>query len=348
MKSKTVSMGNRPLMLLVAFALLVAACGGETNSPAITGDLGAGQTEANEESDEAMEDDAMEDDAESDAMEEDDAAATEGDDTADEPDADAEVPSRIVSLSATSTEVLFAIGAGEQVIAADSFSNYPADAPTTELSAFEPSLEAIAAEDPDLVIISFDPGDIVSGLGELGITTIVHPAAATLDDVYAQIADLGIATGNEDGAAEVVAEIRSGIDEIVAAAPASDTPIRVYHELDDTFFSATSSSFIGQLYGLLGVENVADAADPDNESFGFPQLSAEYLLEADPQMIVITDQVGYSVEDVADRPGWDAMSAVQNGGVIQVDADIASRWGPRVVDFLQFISDALAEQLVDA
>lgn len=333
MKSVTPTKGHRPLALLAALALLLAACGGETNSPAITGDLGAGQTEAGEESG---------DDAEEAA----DDAAEEG--AVEDEDEETATPSRIVSLSATATEMLFAIGAGDQVIAADSFSNYPTSAPTTELLAFEPSLEGIAAEDPDLVIISFDPGEIVSGLDELGITTIVHPAAATLDDVYAQIADLGIVTGNEDGAAEVVTEIRSGIDEIVAASPEGDSPIRVYHELDDTFFSVTSSSFIGQLYELLGVENVADAADPDNESFGFPQLSAEYLLEANPQMIVITDQVGYSVEDVAGRPGWDAMSAVQNGGVIQVDADIASRWGPRVVDFLQFISDALAEQLVDA
>ena len=325
-------MWRQLLGLLAALSLLAAACGSDSNTPALTGDVDGPDAEVIvEESD----DEAMSDDEDGEAM-------SEGDG-----DSDSE-EMRIVSLSATATEMLFAIGAGDLVVAADSFSNYPAEAPTTDLSAFEPNLEAIAAEDPTLVVISFDPGDLAAGLDQLGIATMVLPAASSLDDVYAQIADLGIATGQEDGAAEVNAEIRAGIDEIVANAPTSETPIRVYHELDDTFFSATSNSFIGQLYSLLGVENVADAADPDNESFGFPQLSAEYLIEADPQIIVITDQVGYTTEDVAARAGWDVLSAVQNGAVVQVDADIASRWGPRVVDFLQIISDVLETQLVSS
>ncbi len=322
----------RPLLgLLAAISLLAAACGGDSNTPAITGDLEGPEAEVIIEDDES--------DADSDESDADEESMEDGDDSGE---------MRIVSLSATATEMLFAIGAGDLVVAADSFSNYPADVPTTDLSAFEPNLEAIAGEDPTLVVISFDPGDLEAGLEQLGIDTMVLPAAASLDDVYSQIADLGIATGQEDGAAAVNAEIREGIDEIVAAAPISETPIRVYHELDDTFFSATSNSFIGQLYSLLGVENVADAADPDNESFGFPQLSAEYLIEADPQIIVITDQVGYTTEDVAARAGWDVLSAVQNGAVVQVDADIASRWGPRVVDFLQIISDVLETQLVSS
>lgn len=336
MKSSTVNYPARRtwrqfLAVVAALGLLAAACGGESNTPALTGDLDGPEPEV-----------IVEDETEGDAGDEggDEAMEQSEDEDSDE--------MRIVSLSATATEMLFAIGAGDLVVAADSYSNYPNDAPTTDLSAFEPNLEAIAAEDPTLVVLSFDPGDLVAGLDQLDIDTMVLPAAATIDDVYSQIADLGIATGNEDEAAEVNAEIRAGIDEIVAAAPESDTPVRVYHELDDTFFSATSSSFIGQLYALLGVENVADAADPDNESFGFPQLSAEYLIEADPQIIVITDQVGYSVDDVAARAGWDVLSAVQNDAVVQVDADVASRWGPRIVDFLQVISDVLEAQLVSS
>ena len=242
--------------------------------------------------------------------------------------------------------MLYAIGAGDQVIAVDSLSNFPADAPVTDLSAFEPNLEAIAAEDPDLVVLSFDPGDIVSGLEAAGIPTILQEPAATLDDVYAQLADLGVATGQIDGAAEVVADMRSAIDEIVAATPVGAEPIRIYHEIDGTFYSASSNSFIGQLYSLLGVSNIADEADTDG--FGYPQLSPEYILEADPQLIIIPELSGYTAADVAARPGWDVISAVKNDAVLVVNDDIASRWGPRLPEFLTIISEALVAQQVGA
>jgi iron complex transport system substrate-binding protein len=257
-----------------------------------------------------------------------------------------EFPQAILSLSPTATEMLFAIGAGDQVIAVDSLSNYPAQAPTTDLSAFEPNLEAIAAYGPDLVVLSYDPGEVVAGLEAAGIKTILQSSATNLEEVYAQIANLGIATGQIDGAAATNAEIQAGIDAAVANAPETGEPIRVYHEIDATFYSATSSTFIGQMYELLGMANVADAADADGSNFGFPQLSPEYLIEADPQMIVITNQAGYDATEVSERPGWTIISAVQNGNIVQVDADIVSRWGPRIVQFLEEISAAVADALV--
>ena len=247
-------------------------------------------------------------------------------------------PERIVSMSSTATEMLFAIGAGEQVVAVDSYSNFPADAPITELSAFEPSLEAIAVYDPDLVLLSFDNPEIRAGLSAIDVPVIVLPPAAVLDDTYDQIGQLGIATGHLDGAAAANADIRAGIDGVLADLPASTGPVRVYHELDDTFFSASSSSFIGQLYGLLGFENIADPADPDG--LGFPQLQVDQIVSSDPTLIVFTDAYGYGAEEIAARPGWDTLSAVSTGNILEVDADIASRWGPRVVDFLQLVVDS--------
>jgi iron complex transport system substrate-binding protein len=311
----------RPMVaLLAALAMLMAACGAEAEDSANSDITSAPDTSVTTE-----------------AMSED-----EQPDTTKEVVDEAEFPSSIVSLSATSTEILFAIGAGGQVVAVDSFSNYPSDAPTTDLSAFEPNLEAIVAYDPDLVVISYDPGELVAGLEAVGIPTIVHFAATNLDDVYSQVADLGVATGQIDGAAEVNAQIRAGIEKAVADAPASETPIRVYHEVDNTFYSATSSTFIGQMYELLGMTNVADVKDADGSNFGYPQLSPEYLIESDPQMIVITDQVGYGADDVAARPGWGVLSAVKSGDIVQIDADIASRWGPRIVEFLEQISAAVS------
>ncbi len=251
-------------------------------------------------------------------------------------------PTAVVSLSPTATEMLFAIGAGDQVVAVDDQSNYPAEAPTTDLSGFTPNVEAIAAFEPDLVVISFDPGDLVTSLEALGIPTLLQPAAVSLDDAYAQIEQLGAATGNLAEAAALVARIRSEIDEIVASVPERAEPLTYYHELDPTFYSVTSATFIGQVYSLLGLDNIADPADDDG--FGYPQLSAEYILDQDPDLIFLADTrcCGQSPETVAERPGWSELTAVKTGAVIPLDDDIASRWGPRVVEFVRTVAEAVS------
>lgn len=252
-------------------------------------------------------------------------------------------PAAIVSLSPTATEMLFAIGAGPQVTAVDSLSNYPAEAPKTDLSAFQPNLEAIAARKPDLVVLSNADAKIQDGLAALGVPVLLEPAATRLDDTYAQMAELGQATGHPDRAATVVADMKTRVSQILAQAPPPGaTPVRVYHELDTTYYSASSGSFIGALYKLLGFDNVADAADPDG-SVGYPQLQPEQIIKADPTMIVITTAGGYTPADVAARPGWNVISAVKSGNIVQIDDDIASRWGPRVVDFLQQLVAATAK-----
>jgi len=260
------------------------------------------------------------------------------------PAAEAEdVPHRILSLSPTGTEMLFAIGAGDQVIAVDSFSYYPPEAPVTDLSAFEPNIEAIAEFEPDLVVFDFDPGDLASGLETLGIATIGVPAAATFDDIYAEIAALGEATGNVAGADELIASMRKRIKTAVFAHQRSSTPLTYYHEIDTTYFSLTSSTFAGQIYELFGLVNIADAQDADGSAFGYPQLSEEYIIDQDPDLIFLADVLyeGQTLDAVAARPGWDTMTAVQNGNVVELNDDIVSRWGPRVVEYVEAIDDAL-------
>jgi iron complex transport system substrate-binding protein len=250
------------------------------------------------------------------------------------------VPSRIVSLSPTATEDLFAIGAGKQVIAVDSDSNYPKSAPHTALSAYTPNLEAIAGYNPDLVVISNDIGGLVSGLKKLNIPVMVEPAAATLSAAYAQLDQLGKKTGHLQQAASVVAGMRKQIASISASVPRPAKPITVYHELDKTFYSATSTTFIGRIYTLLGLKDIADAAKTGH---GYPQLSAEYIVAADPRLIVLADSIygAQTPAKVAKRPGWKTIAAVQNGDVVPVSDDIASRWGPRVVDFMRQIAAAV-------
>lgn len=255
------------------------------------------------------------------------------------------VPENIVSLSPTSTEILFAIGADDQVVAVDSYSTYPEGTPVTDLSGFDPNIEAITAYDPDLVVISNDANDLVAGLEELDIPVIAFSAPADIESGYAQMAELGIATGHVDETAAVVSTLREDVDAALAEAPTDASP-RVYHELDNTYFSASSFGFVGSVYEQLGASNIADEADADQS--GFPQLTEEFIIEADPEVIVITDQVDYTAEDVAARPGWSEITAVQDGNIVTVNADIASRWGPRLPQFISTAAEALTAAAVPA
>ena len=249
----------------------------------------------------------------------------------------AEAPERIVSLSPTVTEILFAIGAGEQVVAVDEYSYYPPEAPVTDLSGWDPNVEAVLSYEPDLVLIVYDANDLMAGLDAVGVPVMLSSAPADFESGYATIADLGEAVGRQDEASALIESLRAEIDAALAAAP--DVPLRIYHELDDQHYSVTSATFIGAVYDAMGTVNIADEADPDG--YGYPQLTEEYIVEADPELIVITDQVGYTAEDVAARPGWSEVSAVRNGDIVMVNADIASRWGPRLPQFISAVAEAL-------
>ncbi|MGH9271060.1 MAG: ABC transporter substrate-binding protein [Ilumatobacteraceae bacterium] len=255
-----------------------------------------------------------------------------------------DVPQRIVSLSATATEMLFAIGAGQQVIAVDSTSNYPseAEAVLTDLSAFEPNVEAIAGYEPDLVVHSGTVG-LTEQLEALDIEVWEGPAAATFGDAYAQIEQLGAITGHVGDAAEVVANMQADLEEIAQSVPTSEVPLTYYHELDDTLFSVTSSTFIGEVYSLFGLQNIADQVEGD--SGGYPQLNAEFIVEESPDLIFLADTIccGESAETVAARPGWGAIAAVEDDLVFEMSDDLASRWGPRIVDYARAVRDAVEQ-----
>ena len=252
-------------------------------------------------------------------------------------------PRRIVSLSPTATETLFAIGAGRQVVAVDNQSDYPKNAPKTTLSGFTPNVEAIAGYRPDLVVISFDTKGLASSLRRLKIKVVHHDGAKTLKGAYTQIRQLGLVTGNAAKATRLIKQMRTKIERIVEASKNRARGLSVYHELDPLLFSAASSTFIGKAYALLGLENIADEAD-SAATGGYPQLSAEYVVAADPDVIVLADTVccGQSPATVAARPGWDRISAVRTGSIVRMDDSIASRWGPRLVNFFRAMSSALA------
>jgi iron complex transport system substrate-binding protein len=253
-------------------------------------------------------------------------------------------PEKIVVLGPSATEMLFAIGAGGQVTAVDDNSNFPADAPKTDLSAFTPNAEAIAAKNPDLVVLTNDLNKIVDQLGQLKIPVHLTPAARTLDDTYQQITDLGTLTGHPDEAADVVERMRTDVGKLVEGVPQRSTKLRYFYELGPEYYTATSKTFVGSLFGMVGLENVADPADPDGAKGGYPQLAEEALIQANPDLVFLADTkcCQQSPETVQARKGWAGVSAVKNKQVVALDDDIASRWGPRVVDLLRAIVDAVA------
>ena len=252
-------------------------------------------------------------------------------------------PSRIVSISTVATEMLFAIGAGDRVVAVDSMSNFPSDAPVTDLSGFEPNVEAILGFAPDLVILSYDPGDVVASLDVAGVASLLLGAAYTIADTYSQIEALGAVTGDEDLAAALVAEMQAEMAVLADSVQSRDEPLTYYHELDDTLYTVTSTTFIGEVYALAGLVNTADPVDADASAWGYPQVSAEYLLDADPDLIFLADTkcCAQDVAAVAARPGWANLTAVSRGQIVELDDDVASRWGPRIVEFLRSIVEAV-------
>ncbi|MFD0595471.1 ABC transporter substrate-binding protein [Catellatospora coxensis] len=249
-------------------------------------------------------------------------------------------PVKIVSLSPTTTEMLFALGAGGQVVAVDDNSNFPADAPKTELSGFQPNAEAVAAKSPDLVVLSTDANNVVAQLTTLKIPVYVAPAAVTLEDTYQQLAELGELTGHKAEAAALTQKMKDDIAKLVKDLPKRATPLSYYYELDPTLYSVTSKTFIGSLFELAGLKNVADAAD--TKGSGYPQLTAESLVKSNPDLIFLADTkcCQQSLDSVKARAGWAGMTAVSKGQVIALDDDIASRWGPRVVDLIRAIVEA--------
>lgn len=252
-------------------------------------------------------------------------------------------PDRIAALSGTHVEMFFAIGAGSQVIAGDLFSNYPpGEVDGLELiDSFNLNVEAVVELDPDLVVLSFDPGDVVAALDAVGIPTLLFGTATDLEDVYDQMLALGRASGHQTEAEDLVASMRDEIAAIVMSAGSATTGVSFYHESDPfSYYTPNSLSFIGRLYELLGMANIADAA-PDEFASGFPQLSAEFIVASNPDIVFLAG-FGESLATLSGRDGWETMSAVASGTVVVLDYDTASRWGPRVVELLRAMAEGAA------
>jgi len=257
----------------------------------------------------------------------------------------AKKPTRIISLSPSATESLFEIGAGKQVLAVDSLSNFPKSAPITQLSAFEPNVEAIAALKPDLVVLSVDAMKslvVKEALEKLKISVLMEKAPENLAQAYKGIEVLGAVTDRTSAAKNVTFKMAALIKSILNRAKVSGK-VTFFHELDNTLYSVTSDTFIGKVYKDFGLINIADKA-AGADSYGYPQLSAEYVLKADPDIIFLADaEYGESPATVKARAGWSGITAVTKKNVFALPNDIPSRWGPRLVDFYRTVATSLAK-----
>lgn len=269
-------------------------------------------------------------------------------------------PQCVVSLSPTATETLFAIGAGRQVQAVDSDSNYPTSGlPAKRVNALNPSVEAVVglcrtsashpSAKPDLVIISYDANSIKAKLSAVGVKVVEQNAPTTVAGALGEIEQLGALTGHVGRADALAASIDRTIKADIASVPAHPTKkLTVYYELDSTYYSLTSATFVGSLLKDLGAVNVADAASTSADA-GYPQLSAEYIASANPKLIFLADTVCCKVTPakVAKRSGFTKVSAVVNNHVVNLNDDIASRWGPRLGTLMNELTAAVKNTLKD-
>ena len=261
-------------------------------------------------------------------------------------------PQRVVSLSPGGTEIVYAIGAGDALVAVDNNADYPPEVATLSgrLDAYEPNIEAIAGFDPDLVIVATDTAGLVEALDRLEIPVLYQDLDTTvksIDDVIAMVEQYGAVFDRTQEAEALASDMRNRVDAVEAAvadaaAGAGGDPLSVYHELDSTFYSVAEDTFIGSIYAVLGLENIAG----DGGGIAYPQLTQEAIVGANPDVIVLADEgPAVTVESVEARPGWDAIAAVQDGRIYSVDPDIISRPGPRIVDALeQLAADIYPEQ----
>ncbi len=270
----------------------------------------------------------------------------------------ASTPQCVVSLSPTATETLFAIGAGHQVQAVDKDSNFPTKGlPSKRIDSLNPSVEAVIgickststhpSTKPDLVVISYDANQIKEKLTAVGIKVVEQDAPSNLSGALAQIRQLGSLTGHVASADALATSIKTTIAKDVASIPShKGKTLTGYYELDPTFYSLTSSTFVGSLLKSLGVVNIADAKNTTADA-GYPQLSSEYIVSANPKIIFLADTVCCKAtqSSLAKRPGFASIAAVADHDVVGLNDDVASRWGPRLGLLMNQLTTAVKEAL---
>ena len=256
---------------------------------------------------------------------------------------------KIVSTAPSNTEILFAVGAGDQVIARDDFTNFPEEAVNLPsiggMSGF--NLEAITAQQPDLVLMAeINTPEDVKALEELGITVFMLPNPTDLEGLYTNLINVGKMTNHETEAAALVEDLKIRVDAVTQVMANVETRPTVFYELDGSDpakpWTSGTGTFIDLLIGMAGGQNAVSIDSP------WVQLSLEELIVTDPDFILLGDSTwgGVTPEMVAERAGWDALSAVENEKVLPFNDDLVGRPGPRLVEGLEELARILHPELM--
>jgi iron complex transport system substrate-binding protein len=240
----------------------------------------------------------------------------------------AEPAQRIVSLAPSNVEILFAIGAGEQVVGRDDNSDYPEDAlEITSIGSTWGALntEAIVELEPDLVLAAgINTPEQVQAIEDLEITVFVIGNPADFEGMYDNLETVGILTDHQDDAEVLVEGLAERVDALTEKM-ADAEPVKIYFEVDATDpnapWTAGTGTFQDYIITLSGGENVAS----DIENWG--QISLEDLVERDPEVMIFghAPYVPTTVESVGERPGWASIAAVANGKVYSLETNWIDR-----------------------
>ena len=254
----------------------------------------------------------------------------------------AEEPQVILSLTPATTEILFALGVGDRIAGkGEDFFLYPLEAGAIpDVATFDAvDIEQVVALEPDLVFAGgnfFTPPDSIDRMRELGLTVVVL-YAGTIGAVFEDIELIGQASGRSAEATEIVERMRTEFDAVEAAVAGLPRP-RLFYELDATgaIYGPADDSFLAEMIELAGGDPITTGS-PDKFD-----ISIERLIEEDPELILLADApFGVTVEQVAARPGWDAMTAVKEGEIRPIDDQTVTRPGPRLFLGLQLLASTI-------
>ena len=248
---------------------------------------------------------------------------------------------KIISLSTTHTEIIQSLGAENTLVGVDAFSEV--DFPVEVIDAYTVTAEELVPLNPDVVIIAFDFNGIVEGLEAQEINYVLLPPARNLDDVYAQITNIGEIVNKKSEASSTIRDMKLEINRIINNSNYQD--ITVYHEIGYSYgiYSVNSESLVGEIYNLLGVTNIANSEE-DPYGSGYPALSEEMVIESNPDFIVVGHS-DYLNKDLSIRDGWSDISAVQNSRVFFLDDTLASNWGTTTLQLVEVLAATFEESV---
>jgi iron complex transport system substrate-binding protein len=265
-------------------------------------------------------------------------------------------PQRIVSLAPANTQTIFAVGAGDQVVAVTQYDRYPynfsawIEAGNMSLSGdyYTPAVEPIVALNPDLVVASLGSVDVAVQLRTLGYNVLtLNPTS--IDGVLQNMITMGKATGHQAEAEAKVAALQARIDVVVNGVATATTRPKVYHEIwSDPYMSIGKGTFVDSAIRMAGGQNIFE-----NATEAYPTVGSEAIISENPGIMVFPTQMGIesfwgNYTTVAARAGWGSIDAVANQKMFTVSGDIIDEPGPRQVDSLEILAKIIHPEIFGA